>query len=183
MVVIASGRRAGADPTAGRPWSVRSLALAFAAAAVLTVISVSNLDVAVKSQLAAVRVEAGARALALAPPRSADGPNAAPIYRRAFAALTPTDQLPELLRDKAQAWRGYDREAFDPADREQEEFLEGQQARAGPAPRGGGGAPVLVRPRLVERHLAGGPAAAGAAPPATRRHPARLRRPGPGVPR
>src|SRR5947208_1288256 len=70
---------------------------------------------------------AGARALALVPPSPADAPNAAPIYRAAFAALTPQDQLPDLLRDRAQVWRQYDRTAFDPADREQREFLESQQ--------------------------------------------------------
>src|SRR5262249_58921992 len=72
-------------------------------------------------------VEAGAKALALARPRPADAPNAAPVYRRAFAALTPQEQLPALLGDRAQAWRGYDRSAFDPADRQQREFLDSQQ--------------------------------------------------------
>jgi hypothetical protein len=83
--------------------------------------------VAVKAQLAAVRVEAGARALALAPPRAPDRPNAAPVYRKAFAALTPPDQLPALLRDRSAAWAEYDRTAFDPSDREMKEFLDSQQ--------------------------------------------------------
>jgi hypothetical protein len=126
FVVISSAPRAGADP-ATPPWSVRGLGVAFAAAAVLTVITMSNLDVAVKGQLAAVRVEAGARAMALAPPRLPDSQNAAAVYRKAFAALTPPDQLPELLRDRAGAWGQYDRAAFDPADREQTEFLDSQQ--------------------------------------------------------
>src|SRR5262245_35510269 len=87
---VAAGRagRAARPRQAGRPvgarWPVQPLAVAFAVAAVLTAITVSNLDVAVKGQIAAVRVEAGARALALAQPRSPDGPNATPIYRRAF---------------------------------------------------------------------------------------------------
>jgi hypothetical protein len=128
FVVVSSAPRAGGDPEA-RPWSVRSLGVAFAAAAILTVITMSNLDVAVKGQLAAVRVEAGARALALATPRSADAPNAAAVYRRAFAALAPPpEQLPAHLRDQATPWKKhYDRAAFDPADREQKEFLESQQ--------------------------------------------------------
>src|SRR5262245_33318431 len=127
LAVIASRPRADGDTAEGRPWSVRSLALAFSGAAVLTTITVSNLDVAVKAQLAALRVEAGARAMALVPPTPTDVPNAAPIYRAAFAALTPQDQLPVLLRDRAQAWRQYDRTAFVPGDREQREFLESQQ--------------------------------------------------------
>lgn len=127
FAVIASSPRADGDTPASRPWSVRSLALAFAGAAVLTTITVSNLDVAVKAQLAALRVEAGARAMALVPPTPTDTANAAPIYRAAFAALTPQDQLPVLLRDRAQAWREYDRTAFVPGDREQREFLESQQ--------------------------------------------------------
>src|SRR5262245_20839316 len=127
VVILRAARQAGSDPAGGQPWSVRSLAVAFAVAAVLTAITVSNLDVAVKGQIAAVRVEAGAKALALAPQRPPDGPNAAPIYRRAFAARTPRDQLPALLRERAQAWQSYDRTALDPSDREQREFLDSQQ--------------------------------------------------------
>jgi hypothetical protein len=128
FIIILAARRAGAEPApTARPWPVGSLAVAFAVAVVLTAVTVSNLDVAVKSQIAAVRVEAGAKALALAPPRLPDARNAAPLYRRAFAALTPQDQLPALLRDRAQVWQGYDRAAFDPSDREQREFLESQQ--------------------------------------------------------
>ncbi|HET6575074.1 MAG TPA: hypothetical protein VFG68_15815 [Fimbriiglobus sp.] len=125
LVVVPSGLRAVGE----RAWPVRSLAVAFAAAAVLTAVTVSNLDVAVKSQLAAVRVEAGARAMALATPRSTGEPNAAPVYLRAFAALAPPpEQLPAQLRDQATPWpKHYDRTAFDPADREQKEFLDSQQ--------------------------------------------------------
>jgi hypothetical protein len=127
IAVIASRPRGDSDAAACRGWPVSSLALAFAGAAVLTIITVSNLDVAVKAQLAALRVEAGARAMSLIPPSPTDSPNAAPVYSAAFAALTPQEQLPALLRDRAQAWQEYDRTAFDPADREQREFLESQQ--------------------------------------------------------
>jgi hypothetical protein len=106
---------------------VRSLAVAFAVAAILTAITVSNLDVAVKGQLAAVRVEAGAKALSLVSCPPPDGSNAAPIYHRAFAALIPQDRLPALLGDRAEAWKVYDRTAFDPSNREQREFLDSQQ--------------------------------------------------------
>jgi len=129
IAIIASTPRAEGDaagPT-GRPRSVRSVALAFVAAAVLTTITMSNLDVAVKAQLAALRVEAGARAMSLVPSIPSETANAAPVYRAAFAALTPQDQLPVLLRDRAQAWREYDRTAYEPSDREQREFLESQQ--------------------------------------------------------
>ncbi len=116
IVVIPLGLRAG---LASRPWSRRALGLAFLVAAVLTAITLSNLDVAVKAQLAAVRVEAGARALALVPPHLVGVPNAAPVYRKAFAAFTPTDQLPALST--------FDRTAFDPADRKMRAFLDSQQ--------------------------------------------------------
>lgn len=124
VFVLRAARRGGAEP---QPWSVGSLAVAFVVAAILTTITVSNLDVAVKSKLAALQVEAGAKALALAPPRPPEAPNAAPTYRRAFAALTPQDHLPTLLRDRAPTWQKYDRSAFDPSDREQREFLDSQQ--------------------------------------------------------
>jgi hypothetical protein len=78
------------------------------------------MDVAAKGQLAAVRVEAGARAAALAPPPPPDAQNAAPVYRKAFAALAPPDQLPAALR-------GDDRPAFDPTDPGLREFLDAQQ--------------------------------------------------------
>lgn len=109
-----------------RPWSRRALAVAFVAAAALTAITVANLDVAVRAQLAAVQVEAGARALALVPGRLAGVPNAAPIYRKAFAALPVTDLA--RFGDQAEAWEKYDRAAFDPADPAQREFLDRQQA-------------------------------------------------------
>src|SRR5262245_60575001 len=71
VVILRAARRAGTAPAASdtRPWSARSLAVAFAVAAGLTAITTSSLDVAVKGQINAVRVEAGAKALALAPPR------------------------------------------------------------------------------------------------------------------
>src|SRR5262245_7442171 len=62
LLVAAAALRAASDPA--RAWSARSLAVGFAAAAILTAITLSNLDVAVKGQLASLRVEAGAKALA-----------------------------------------------------------------------------------------------------------------------
>ena len=121
------GLRAG--PTRRpRPWSVRSLAVAFAAAAVLTVITMSNLDVAVKGQLAAVRVEAGARALALAPPRLGRRPR---TRRRSTAGRSPPSprrtSCPPCCGTGRRRGRPTTATAFDPADREQQEFLESQQ--------------------------------------------------------
>ena len=116
--------------------------MAFAAAAVLTAITVSNLDVAVKGQLAAVRVEAGAKALALAPPRLPDGQNAAPIYRRAFAALTPPDQLPALLRRPGRGVASLRPDGVRPGRPRAAGVPRQPAARPGPAPRGGGDAPL-----------------------------------------
>src|SRR5581483_9840889 len=128
VIVVASGLRTASDTeSAAQPAPTRSLAIAFAAAAILTAITVSNLDVAVKAQLAALRVEAGAKALALLPLRPPDPQNAAAVYQKAFAALALPDRLPALLRDRAAAWASYDRAAFDAGDREQREFLDSQQ--------------------------------------------------------
>src|SRR4029079_8602844 len=86
------------------------------------------MDLAVKIQLSAVRAEAGAKTLAAVPPRVPDAENAALVYQEAFAYLALPDHAPPLWRDKApQAWKEYDRAAFDPKDAELCEFLRTQE--------------------------------------------------------
>lgn len=119
FAVIAAGRRNLDDPP-------RSLAVWFAAAVVLTAITTSNLDVSAKAQLAAVRVEAGARAGMHSPPRLPDAQNAAPVYRRAFAHLPP-QRLTAHMGERGWTWQAYDRAAFDPADKGQKELLDASQ--------------------------------------------------------
>ncbi len=74
------------DPAA-RAWPSARLATAFAAILVLQIMTLTNLDAAVRIQLAGLRSEAGALALSVAPPRVPDASNAALVYERAFEAL------------------------------------------------------------------------------------------------
>jgi hypothetical protein len=104
-------------------WPGGWLALSWVAALALLAFTFSNLDQAVKVQLASLRAEAGALALTQAPPRLPDRENAALVYRRAFEVLRPQEAVPAPLRDKVQAWRNYDRAKIDPRDKDLREYL------------------------------------------------------------
>jgi hypothetical protein len=127
LLLIRGLRRRGEGVPAARSWPRGRLALALAVAVILTGITFTNLDLAVKVRLAAVRAEAGAKALALTPPRVPDRDNAAPVYQEAFAALTPADKVPPPWRDKAATWLTLDGAAFDPGDKDLADFLATQE--------------------------------------------------------
>jgi hypothetical protein len=132
-----------------RSWPRGRLALALAGAAVLFAITLSNMDLAIKVQLAEARAEASAVLLAMTPPPIDDKDNAAPIYQEAFAALTPIDNvIPRPNRKHPlppwkQQMRNWTRKvwrqpfhwncpdpfdlSFDWRDRELTEFLHGQK--------------------------------------------------------
>src|SRR5262249_60186537 len=62
------------------------------------------------------------------PPRLPDAQNAAVLYEEAFELLASPDHVPAAWRDKApDAWKQYDRSAFDPKDTELRDFLRTQQ--------------------------------------------------------
>jgi hypothetical protein len=90
ILVCRRGLQRQADGVAtALSWPRGKLLLALAAAVVLFAITLSNLDLAVGLQIAAARAEAGEVLLAVTPPRVPDKDNAAPLYRKAFAALVP----------------------------------------------------------------------------------------------
>jgi hypothetical protein len=116
-------RGLGEPPAAGRG-SRSKLAVAFAALIVVTTVTLTNMDLAVKIQLSAVRAEAGAKTLSAVPPRLPDADNAALVYQEAFEYLPDPERVPPLFRDRsAGAWKEYDRTAFDPKDKDLREFL------------------------------------------------------------
>jgi hypothetical protein len=82
-------RGADADGTAcaAASWPRGKLAIGLVAAAALYSMTFWNLDLVARQQLAALRVESGAVALSVAPPRVPDRDNAALVYQRAFAAM------------------------------------------------------------------------------------------------
>jgi len=110
-----TGNRAGANGVTGdagnhvpvpaaRSWPLGRLGIALGVVLVLHGITVNNMDLAMKVQLAALRAEAGAKILALMPPRVLDRDNAAPVYQEAFAALTPPATLSEAWKSRMEAW-------------------------------------------------------------------------------
>jgi hypothetical protein len=80
------------EPTA-RDWPPGRLALAWALVLGLHMMTVANMDTAVRGALSAATTEAGTIALNTAPPRVPDHQNAALVYLKAFEYL---EKLPDL---------------------------------------------------------------------------------------
>src|SRR5947209_5983633 len=95
VLLVRGLRRPGPDRLpAARAWSRSNLAVAVGALVVVTAITFSNMDLAVKIQLAALRAEAGAKTLAILPPRLPEAENAAAVYQEAFELLAPPEIVP-----------------------------------------------------------------------------------------
>jgi hypothetical protein len=103
-LVFWRGWSAGPDGPAARTWPRGWLGLALGVALALHVITISNMDLAMKVQLAALRAEAGAKIITLTPPPPAERDNAAPVYHEAFAALTPAGSMPPVWQARGPAW-------------------------------------------------------------------------------
>jgi hypothetical protein len=89
IIVVAMGLRGSrntGEPIA-RAWQPGRLALAWALVTGLHMMTMGNVDTAVRSALAATTTEAGTIALSMAPPRISDQQNAALVYLKAFEAL------------------------------------------------------------------------------------------------
>lgn len=111
-------RRRGAEPVpAASAWPRGKLAVALAAIAVLFVMTFWNMDLAMQNRLEAVRSQAGALALSVAPARVPDADNAAPIYREAFIVMNQAGDRPPEWDEEWTAWiRQDDAAALNPAD-------------------------------------------------------------------
>ncbi len=72
------------SPPAAAGWHRGKLALAFGVAVALNLMTSWNLDLAMRQQMAAIRAEAGAMAMAATPARIPDADNAALVYGRVF---------------------------------------------------------------------------------------------------
>jgi hypothetical protein len=90
ILIGRAGLRRGPDgvPLA-RTWPRGRLLLFLAVALILEGITLTNLDLAVRLQIASARAEAGEVLLAVTPPHVPDKENAAPLYRQAFPLLKP----------------------------------------------------------------------------------------------
>jgi hypothetical protein len=77
--------------------------------------------------LASARAETGPILLEMMPPPVPEQDNAAPIYRQAFAALTPADQVPGPWRYWAYRWTVPGQPPLDPKEKELRIFLQRQE--------------------------------------------------------
>jgi hypothetical protein len=108
VYVVRRGLRRGgeSDTPNGRAWPRLKLVVAFGIAAALSVMTFWNMDLAVQVQMSALRAEAGALALSVAPARVPDRLNAALVYEQALEVMLPQDEVPEALRGlRARWWR------------------------------------------------------------------------------
>jgi hypothetical protein len=128
LVLVQGLRRGGQTEPAARSWSVSKLALVLGALVIVSWITITSLDLAVKFQLASVRAEAGAKALSRMPPRPPDRDNAARVYQEAFAALPPMKTPLPFWRD---VWDRTSEDpplpAFDPRNENLREFLQARE--------------------------------------------------------
>ena len=130
ILLMRSGFVRGAtEAPRARSWPLARLALALGALVLITWTTFTNMDLAIRMQLGEVRSEAGAKILAVMPPRVPDRDNAALLYREAFAGLMPQDQAVRRWKEKAQAWMEHDVARFDARDPELRDYL-GSQARS-----------------------------------------------------
>jgi len=105
-VLVAGLRRRGEPSPGAASWPCGRLGLGLAAALVLSWITFWNMDLSVRSSLTALRAEAGALALSVAPARPPESENAAPLYRQACDAMVKGDELPPEFKEKWTQWRG-----------------------------------------------------------------------------
>jgi hypothetical protein len=88
-------RRVEGQSPAATAWPPLWIAIGLLAAAGAYIMTSWNMDLAARVSVAALRTEAGARALALAPPRIVDRDNAALVYEKAFNTMDKGDALPK----------------------------------------------------------------------------------------
>jgi hypothetical protein len=145
VVLSARGLRRVGDESpraAAAAWPRGKLAIALGVAAALHAMTIWNLDLAARQQLASLRAEAGAVALSVAPPRIPDRDNAALIYQQAFEAMGRFgDQNPaapgtweweqawkEAWEKRWERWDETGEPPLDPHDPELRRFLARQEA-------------------------------------------------------
>ncbi len=116
-------------PTVAGRWPRGKLSIALAVAAVLNAMTFWNMDLAARQQLDALRGEAGALALSVAPARVLDRDNAAILYERAFDGLFSTDSKSDPPHEQWDAWTGPDASTVDPNDAELRQFLQRNAGR------------------------------------------------------
>ncbi|MFA6134927.1 MAG: hypothetical protein WC869_13005 [Phycisphaerae bacterium] len=130
IVMIRRNRRPAALD--GRPaaagWRLGRLSLIWAVSLLLTCITFWNLDLAVRQEMATLRIEAGALALSVSPPRIPDAQNAAILYRQAWEILDAQKDGNVEWGKVVAGWLQPDKGDFDPNNKQMLDFL----AKQGP---------------------------------------------------
>ncbi|MBI3829070.1 MAG: hypothetical protein HY291_06120 [Planctomycetes bacterium] len=103
-ILRAAWRRREGEARASAGWPRERLALAAAAALMVSAMTFWNLDLGVRTRLNDMRTEAGAMALAIAPPRLPEQENAALVYTQAFEAEPESSRWPQEWKTKHTRW-------------------------------------------------------------------------------
>ena len=111
--------------TVAATWPRAKLALVLAVAIGLHMMTLWNLDLAVRQQLASLKAESGALALSVAPARLPDRDNAALIYEQTYEMFDPKSWS-EDRRKKWEQWTDFDSKEFEPDDPDLKSLLDEQ---------------------------------------------------------
>ncbi|NQT12655.1 MAG: hypothetical protein HQ582_07900 [Planctomycetes bacterium] len=125
LITFLGSRGTGPDrrTSAASRWPRAKLAVALLVVLALNMMTFWNLDAAVHQRVDSLRVEAGALAVSVAPPRVSDRDNAALIYERAFELMGTQKAWDEQWNPKWADWLSQGNDEFDPDDAELRKFL------------------------------------------------------------
>ena len=129
--ILVAGLRRGEAGLAGpqsASWPRGRLAIALGVVLALHLMTIWNLDLAMRQRLGTLRVEAGALALSVAPPRPSDRDNAALVYEQAFQAMGDSAAWPKAYEEKWSKWLDPGAAGFDAQDAGLRAFLKQQSA-------------------------------------------------------
>jgi len=132
-LVLWRGLRRAEGVRAAAAWPAARLAVGSAVALGLYFITFWNMDTNVRLKLSSVRLEAGAMAVAAAPPRPPDQENAALLYEKAFVLMKRIKdddaRWKETYQAKSSKWyRDWSKRDYDAKDPELRGYLKAQQA-------------------------------------------------------
>ncbi len=107
-------------------WPRGKLAIAFAVALTLHLITYANIDLAAQQHVSTLRAEAGALALSVAPARIADAENAAIMYQQAFELMESKEKWPHDYQEEWELWTDFDLDNIDADDPKLSQFIKQQ---------------------------------------------------------
>ncbi|HEX2971108.1 MAG TPA: hypothetical protein VHP11_02175, partial [Tepidisphaeraceae bacterium] len=105
LLHVGSRRSPDALPRIASAWPVGRLALALLVAAGVWAMTLWNMDLAIRTQMLALRAEAGATMLSVSPPVINDAQNAALVYEQAFRRLDADASLNKHDATSSPLWQ------------------------------------------------------------------------------